>query len=148
MRLTRTKSGKISFRHPQPPLPSRSGEGAQLEIVDNGVEYTVVLTFYSYDVEGNQIIMIAVGPINGNSSQLDVFIAEGGMWGDDFDPGTVSEDQVGTAILTAFHCGSIRIAFDPSAEYEALGYSDLEYDFTRLATPLAPCPVAFPPPLL
>lgn len=128
--------------------PSRSGEGAQLEIVDNGVEYTVVLTFYSYDDEGNQIFMIAVGPINGNTSQLDVFITEGGMWGDDFDPGTVSEDQVGTAVLTAFHCGLIRIAFDPSAEYEALGYSDLEYDFTRLATPLAPCPVAFPPPLL
>lgn len=60
----------------------------------------------------------------------------------------LAEDQVGTAVLTAFHCGSIRIAFDPSAEYEALGYSDLEYDFTRLATPLAPCPVALPAPLL
>lgn len=132
--------------------PSRSGEGAQLEIVDNGVEYTVVLTFYSYDDEGNQIFLIAVGPAVGlaedNVTTLDVFITEGGMWGDDFNPATVTEDQVGTAVLTAYHCGLIRIAFDPNAEYEALGYSDLEYDFTRLAEPVAPCPVAYPPALL
>lgn len=132
--------------------PSRSGEGAQLEIVDNGVEYTVVLTFYSYNDEGEQIFLIAVGPAVGlaedNVTTLDVFITEGGMWGEDFNPATVSEDQVGTAVLTAFHCGLIRIAFDPDAEYEALGYSDLEYDFTRLAEPVAPCPVAYPASLL
>jgi hypothetical protein len=125
--------------------PSRNGEGAQLEIVDNGVDYVVVLTFYSYDSEGNQIFLIAVGNIEeGNTTELDVFITEGGMWGPDFDPSDVTEDQVGTAVLTAYHCGLINIAFDPNTEYEALGYEDLEYDFTRLATPIAPCPVAYP----
>jgi len=132
--------------------PGRSGEGAQMEIVDNGVNFAVVLTFYSYDTEGNQIFLIAVGNINQfipeNTLELDVFITEGGMWGNDFNPATVTESPVGTALLTVYHCGLIRLAFDPSPAYEAQGYTDLEHDFVRLATPIAPCPVRFPGPVL
>lgn len=124
--------------------PQRSGEGAQLEVIVTGEVFSIILTFYSYDTEGNQIFLIAVGPINGNTAEVDVFITEGGMWGEDFDPADVSETQAGTGTITAFHCGLIRVSLDPNAEYEAQGYTDLEYDMVRLAPPAGPCPIPFP----
>ena len=124
--------------------PERSGEGAQVEVVIPGEVPIVVITFYSYDSEGNQIFLIAVGAVNGNTAELDVFITEGGLWGADFDPDLVNEAQAGTGTLTVFHCGLINLSLNPNSEYEALGYTDLQYDMVRLNPPAAPCPIAYP----
>jgi hypothetical protein len=124
--------------------PERSGEGAQLEVIITGEVFSLVLTFYSYDTEGNQIFLIAVGPVNGNTAALNVYITEGGIWGNDFDPQDVTETQAGTGLVTAYHCGLIHLALNPNPEYEALGYTDIEYDMVRLEPPAGPCPVEFP----
>lgn len=124
--------------------PMRSGEGAQVEVIITGEVLSIFLTFYSYDSEGNQIFLVAIGPINGGSADVDVFITEGAQWGADFDPADVNETQFGTGTFSATHCGAAHLLVDPNAEYEALGYTTLEYDLVRLATPAAPCPVPFP----
>ena len=101
---------------------------------------TFVATFYSYDPEGNQIFVIAVGPVTGATAEVDVFITEGGMWGENFDPANVKQPQWGTGTFTASSCESITMSLRPNAEYQDLGYSSLAYDLVRLAQPAIPCP--------
>ena len=121
--------------------PERSGEGAQVEIADNGDgSLILIITFYSYDTQGNQIFLVAVGPVDGNAAEVDVFITEGGMWGDDFDPELVSESQWGTGTFTANSCELIHLDLTPNAEFQGMGYARLEYDLTRLTTPIISCP--------
>ena len=122
--------------------PARDGEGAQVEVADGGDGGLVlVATIYSYDAIGNQIFLIAVGPVLGGSAEVDVFITDGGTWGEDFDPEQVNESQWGTGTFTSQDCDSIHMALVPNNDSQAIGYTDLEYDLVRLTTPLIGCPL-------
>jgi len=122
--------------------PGRSGEGAQIEISQgSGDSLTFVMTFYSYNLVGEQIFMIAVGTVNGDTVEVDVFITDGGVWGADFDPADVEETQWGTGVFTASSCELIHMELHPNAEYQGMGYTDLAYDLIRLTTPVIPCPL-------
>ena len=88
---------------------------------------------------GNQIFLVAVGTVNGDRAEVEVFITEGGRWGDNFDPALVNESQWGTGTFTASSCSAMHMTLMPNAEFRALGYTDLEYDLIRLTTPAAPC---------
>ncbi|MDX1409221.1 MAG: hypothetical protein R3330_13835, partial [Saprospiraceae bacterium] len=124
---------------------ARNGEGAQIEIADAGDgNLVLVATMYSYDTNGNQIFMIAVGPVNGSTAEVDVFITSGGRWGDDFDPAEVNETQWGTGTFTANSCESMHMELRPNAEFQAMGYTHLAYDLVRLVTPVIPCPIDNP----
>ena len=124
---------------------ARNGEGAQIEVADAGDGgLLLVVTIYSYDSLGNQIFLVAVGPVSGSTAEVDVFITEGGTWGEAFDPAAVNETQWGTGMFMANSCGSISMALMPNAEFQGKGYSDLEYDLVRLTTPVLPCPLAGP----
>ena len=119
----------------------RNGEGVQVEVADGGGGSLIfVATMYSYDTMGNQIFLIAVGPVNGNTTEVEVFITDGGQWGDDFDPALVNESQWGTGTFTASSCTAIHMALMPNAEFQGMGYTDLSYDMVRLTTPAIPCP--------
>jgi N-acetylneuraminic acid mutarotase len=121
--------------------PARSGEGAQVEVADGGNGSLVfVATFYSYDPMGNQIFLVAVGPVSGDTAEVEVFITDGGIWGDDFDPMLINETPWGAGIFVASDCETIHMALMPNAEYQALGYTDLMYDMVRLTTPAIDCP--------
>ena len=121
--------------------PGRNGEGAQIEIsqASDGSQ-TFVATFYSYDPNGKQIFLIAVGTVVGNRVDVDVYITDGGIWGPNFDPALVSESQWGTGVFTANDCARVQMELTPNAQYQALGYTTLTYDLSRLTTPLVPCP--------
>lgn len=124
---------------------ARSGEGAQIDVADGGSGTLIlVATVYSYDTMGNQIFLIAVGTANGDTAEVDVFITEGGMWGDNFDPALVIESQWGTGTFTASSCGAMHMSLKPNAGYMALGYTDLEYNLIRLTTPAIACPLESP----
>ena len=125
--------------------PTRSGEGVQVEVSDGGGGSLIFLvTIYSYDTMGNQIFMIAVGTVNGATAEVEVFITEGGMWGDFFDPMLVLESQWGSGTFTANSCESLHMELRPNTEYQALGYTNLMYDLMRLTVPLLPCPIENP----
>ena len=125
--------------------PVRSGEGVQIEVSDGGDGSLLFLvTIYSYDTIGNQIFMIAVGTVNGDTAEVDVFITEGGLWGAFFDPMLVLESQWGTGTFTGHSCESMHMELRPNAEYQVLGYTNLIYDLIRLTVPLLPCPMENP----
>ena len=122
--------------------PARSGEGAQIEVADGGGGSLVfVATVYSYDSMGNQIFLVTVGTVNGDTVEVDVFITDGGLWGDNFDPALVNETQWGTGTFTASSCGAIHMSLMPNAQFQGMGYSNLAYDLIRLTTPLVSCPI-------
>lgn len=121
---------------------TRSGEGAQLEVIINGEVFSVLLTFYSYDTENNQIFLVALGDIDGNTSELDVFITDGGLWGPDFDPGLVQESPFGTGTLTAISCEEISLVITPNETYLDLGFVAHQWNMGKLAqNPALPCPL-------
>lgn len=121
--------------------PARSGEGAQIEVSDaGGGQLVFVVTVYSYGPGGGQIFLIGVGTPNGDTVEVDVFITDGPVWGDDFDTADVVETQWGTGTFTADSCESIHMALMPNATYQSAGYTNLEYDLVRLTTPKIACP--------
>jgi len=69
----------------------RSGEGVQIEIsVGGDGSLTLVAALYSY-YQGQQIFLIAVGTVSGDTIDVKVFITDGETWGADYDPVLVSE---------------------------------------------------------
>lgn len=119
----------------------RNGEGAQVEISDaGGGDLVVVITIYSYDTDGNQIFLIAVGTPDGDTAEIDVYITDGAMWGDDFDPNDVQETQWGTGVFKSNTCDSVELTLTPNAEYQAQGYTEITLDLVRLTSPVIACP--------
>jgi DNA-binding beta-propeller fold protein YncE len=124
---------------------ARNGEGVQVEVSDGGDgSLILVATIYSYDDMGNQIFLIAVGTVIGDTVEVDVFITEGGQWGDAYDPALVIESQWGSGTFTASSCDDMHMSLMPNAEFQAMGYSDLMYGLSRLTTPAVPCPMENP----
>ncbi|MGI9265764.1 MAG: hypothetical protein ACR2QU_12630 [Gammaproteobacteria bacterium] len=123
--------------------PDRNGEGVQIEISDGGDGGEIfVATIYSYDNEGKQIFLIAVGNVIGATVEVNVFITDGGVWGVGFDPGLVTEAQWGTGTFTAKSCDEINMVLRPNGAHQVLGFSHLTYDLTRLTTTLVSCPLS------
>lgn len=118
----------------------RNGEGGQLEVADDGSGGLIfVATIYSYNTAGDQIFVVAVGPVDGDTASVDVFITEGGLWGDAFDPELVIETAWGTGSFTSISCDLIQMVLTPNAEFQSLGYTVLAYNLIRLTTPIVPC---------
>jgi DNA-binding beta-propeller fold protein YncE len=123
----------------------RNGEGVQIEVADGGDgSLTFVATIYSYGTMDNQIFLIAVGTVNGNIVEVDVFITDGGLWGSDLDPALVTETQWGTGIFTASSCDAIHMSLMPNEQFKSMGFTDLAYGLMRLTTTLIPCPIENP----
>jgi len=119
----------------------RDGEGVQIEISDGGGgNLTLVATLYSY-FQGQQIFLIAVGTVTGDTVEVEVFITGGGIWGDSYDPELVYEAQWGTGTFTVNSCSSIDMQLQPNAEFQNMGYMNLAYELVRLTTPITPCPI-------
>jgi len=120
---------------------ARSGEGAQIEVSDaGGGQLVFVVTVYSYGPAGGQIFLIGVGTPDGDTVEVDVFITDGPVWGDGFDPADVVETQWGTGTFTAESCDLINMSLTPNQAYQNEGYTNLEYDLERLTTPAIACP--------
>jgi hypothetical protein len=137
----------------------RNGEGFQIEVSssaqvasstetgggaktnsngDSGL--TCVATFYSYDVMGGQqIFLVAVGPVTGNTAEVDVFITDGGMWGQGLGESGV-ETPFGTGTFRANGCDSIDMEVRPNEDYLGFGFTDLMYPLMPLTTRSGACP--------
>jgi hypothetical protein len=86
-----------------------------------------------------QIFLIAVGPVDGDIADVEVFITTPGSYGEGLGD-TGEEIPFGVGSFKANSCGSVDMEVMPNTAMQAEGYSDLMYGLT----PLAPldCPVA------
>jgi hypothetical protein len=90
---------------------------------------------------GNQVWLIAIGPVSGNKADVDVFITEGRFWGDSYDPAEGSTTQWGSGTFTFTSCSSGQMSFVPNMDMQGEGFTDLAYDLRRdLIDPGVACP--------
>jgi len=110
---------------------ARSGEGFVLEFgFSNGV-LTLFASFYTY-LEGEQMWLTAESTaIDGSEVAVDVFITNGGMWGDDFDSADVNLIPWGTGTFSFPGCSAGTVALAPNGDMQAIGFTDLTYGLTR-----------------
>jgi hypothetical protein len=110
----------------------RNGEGFLLEVAKSGGALTLIGSFYTYDTEGNQIWLIAVGVADGSmTTNVTFYINDGQKWGDAFDPNDVNQVEFGTGTFTFPACDVGSVSITPNATYMALGYTALSYDLNR-----------------
>lgn len=112
----------------------RNGEGFLLEVANAGGQLTLIVSFYTYDPDGNQIWLIAFGPANtGMTSDVAVFISEGRKWGEDSNQSDFTE-EFGTATFNFPACDVGNFTMTPNAKYMGLGYTSIDYDLNREVT--------------
>jgi len=122
----------------------RNLEGFQFEVVLIGGKLYLIATFYTYDDAGNQVWLLGVGAVNGDTAHINIFIYDGGIFGPDYDPADVNETAWGAGTITASSCDSMHVMLEPNAAALASGFTNLEYDLERVATPAASCPIDNP----
>jgi sugar lactone lactonase YvrE len=122
--------------------PARNGEGVQIEIAEGeGGQTVFVATVYSYNDQGGQIFLVAVGDVSGDTAEVTVYITKDGRWGSDFNPDDVDTIEWGSGLFKAGGCGAVSMSLRPNAAYKGLGYTDMDYELIRLTTSLLPCPM-------
>jgi hypothetical protein len=117
--------------------PTHEGEGFALQWMSQGQAY---VTWYTYDANRNQVWLLGVGDLIGDSINFDLVGATGPHFGQAFDPGEVDHFEWGTLTLK-LGCDS------GSAHYESsrsgFGTGDLSLKrITSLAG--SACPTALP----
>ena len=112
----------------------RNGEGFLLEVADAAGALTLVVSFYTYDSDGNQVWLIAFGPANtGMTSDVTVFISDGRTWGEDGNASDFTE-VFGTATFNFPACDVGSFTMTPNAKYMGLGFGAIGYDLSRDVT--------------
>jgi hypothetical protein len=112
--------------------PDRDGEGWIVEILDR---HTATLTWFTYDEQGAQRWLFAVGRIVGDAGDSVIRFdalsaARGGVFGPGFDPAAVRIESVGFAQLAFSDCEHGTFSF------EAYGQS-ATYPITRFTRTMA-----------
>jgi hypothetical protein len=108
--------------------PTRDGEGIVVEWLTNG---TVLVVFFTYDENDNQLWLLGIGTPNGNTVTMDALYASSvTSWGSDFDPDEVTISVWGTFTLTWTECGGVRFEYTSNVG----NYGNGMHDYTRLST--------------
>ena len=117
------------------------GQGFQLEVSKQGDGLVLVATFYTYNTVGEQVWLLGVGPVNGNTADVTVYIYSGPSWGAGYDPADWVETEWGTGIFTAASCGSVSMMLQPNSAQQGMGFTDIAQELVRGTTPAMPCPM-------
>lgn len=89
--------------------PSRSGEGFFLQVLSST---QVVVYWFTYDTEGNQLWMTGVGKIEGEKITFPELVSPtGGKFGPDFDPADVSHPVWGSLKFKFSDCNSAEVEY-------------------------------------
>lgn len=120
----------------------RAGEGFLIDVAHDIVDNTIiVVSFYTYDVIGNQVWLIGAVPAVGNTAEINLVIPEGAKWGAAFNPSDRNETPWGTGTFSFTSCGAGHIVLMPNELMQNNGFTLLEYDINReLLNPGIACP--------
>jgi len=92
--------------------PARDGEGYNIEIIGSSLDPQMLAYFYTYDDAGNQMWLIAQGPVDGDTATLPAFVASGAVFGPGFDPDDVDLEEWGTLTFTFTSCAAGTATYD------------------------------------
>ena len=95
----------------------RSGEGLLIEILNND---RALVTFFTYDLTGNQVWLIGVGEIEGNKiTNVTMTITSGAKFGDAFEASDVVRTDWGELLLEFFSCSTGKLTYSTNSVYES-----------------------------
>ncbi|MDX1461269.1 MAG: hypothetical protein R3348_09465, partial [Xanthomonadales bacterium] len=107
--------------------PARDGEGIIVEWLTSG---QVLVVFFTYDQNDNQLWLIGIGTPNGNSVTMDALYASTyTSWGRGFDPNDVSITSWGTFTLTWTECHAVSFSYNSSVP----GFGSAMRNYIRLS---------------
>ncbi len=107
--------------------PARNGEGVIVEWLTNG---DVLVIFFTFDQDNNQMWVFGQGSPNGTTVTMDAFYASASTaWGRAFDADDVTISPWGEFTLTWTQCDAVR--FDYSST--VTGYGSSSHDYVRLS---------------
>ncbi len=90
--------------------PLHDGEGWMLQVLDNN---RLVITWYTYDSEGNQMWLTGVGELVNSSVHIEeMLISKGGIFGPAFNPDDVELSVWGSLIFTFTDCQNAIASYD------------------------------------
>jgi len=118
---------------------AKSGEGILLEVGYAGTLKFLYVSLYTYGPNAEQTWLVAaLTSENGTTGNVDVYIPEGGTWGD---PSTANTGQLwGTGSLSFPTCTAGHVTFTPNQAMLDRGYTTLDYDLQRYFTAGMACP--------
>jgi mono/diheme cytochrome c family protein len=121
---------------------ARAGEGFVLEFGFSNDVLALFASFYTYDNMGNQVWLTAQSTsIDRDTVTVDVFITNGAMWGDDFDPADVNTVAWGSGTFIFPGCDAGSVVLVPNVAMVSNGFSELDIGLTRdLLVSGNPCP--------
>jgi len=122
---------------------ARSGEGFVLEFGENAQgELFLFASLYTYDGEGNQVWLVATGIATPgeNTVETTVVMPVDGKWGEDLVPADVNRIPWGSGTFTFPTCSAGTVSLEPNSDMEALGFTSLGYDITRILARGIQCP--------
>jgi len=106
--------------------PTRDGEGCQLTLERDGVNF--VMSCYFYD-QGEQFWIIGAGVlVNGQIIFSDMVITSGADYGSEFDPNDVVRAIWGSMVMTWANCNNAELELIPALA----GYEQLTLELTRI----------------
>jgi hypothetical protein len=112
---------------------SRDGEGFMIDVAADGI---VVVSFYTYDSQGNPFYLVGSGLVEGDTFEIAFYATQGGVFGPDFNPLDIERLPWGAGTFTFSGCyaGMAYIGPNPdfSTEFEAISV-----ELTRLTTPVS-----------
>ena len=121
---------------------SRSGEGILLEVSigSDGTMY-MFASFYTYGPDGEQVWLTAqLTSQDGTTANVDVFMPQGGSWGDAFDPADVTAVPWGSGNFKFPKCGEGSMDITPNTAMASEGFTSLAYALTRTLDSGIACP--------
>lgn len=92
--------------------PAQSGQGFQIEVLASG---DAVVTWYTFDENGNQLWLIGSGTVAGNEIQVDFVQPGGGFFPPNFDPAAIHLAAWGTAVFRFASCSEGDVEWQPVA---------------------------------
>lgn len=119
---------------------ARDGEGFLVDVALIAGERYLIVSFYTFDSMGNQVWLIGVGKIEGNTATLTIEAPSGAMWGAAFDSADVVKTAWGTAVFTFTSCSSGTMTYTPNAAMVTAGFSEMGYAISRITLPDNACP--------
>lgn len=112
--------------------PERDGEGFMIDVANHGV---VVVSYYTFDKTGRQLWLIGTGNVDVSVVEIDLYIADGGIYGPDFNPALVNTHLWGTGTFTFTECSLGFVEIVPNDDYNDQ-FEPLDMEITRLTVPV------------
>jgi hypothetical protein len=120
---------------------ANSGEGYLLEVGYFDGVMILFGSFYTYDSMGGQVwLTLETASIEGTVANVNIYMPEGAMWGDDFDPADVDRVLWGTGSFEFPTCALANIVLTPNQAMMDLGFTAQAYPLTRTLDSGIACP--------